>query len=147
MNSLLLVQKDLLFRVKSNFEQKASATDLELSKNKFVSFDLTVYMEITFTRLRYIHYLALDTFCTTIGQIVLSRIEEINVELTSLLSSIQITCTLVLCVYGTVSTILGIYLIKVDHRLATETFKVISPWVITNNPYLFNLLKTLFKYK
>lgn len=147
LNSFLLVQNEHLHRIKTAFDSTANPANLENSKTKFVTFSTLVFMESTFARIRYIHYLALDTLTSMVGQIVLSRIQEINLELTNLLSSIQIGCTLVLGIYATVCTVIGLRLIKMDHDLATETFRAISPWVLTNNPYILNLLKEFFSLR
>ena len=147
LNSFLLVQNEQLQRIKTAFDSTANPANLENSKTKFVAFSTLVFMESTFARIRYIHYLALDTLTSMVGQVVLSRIQEINLELTNLLSSIQIGCTLVLGIYATICTVIGLRLIKMDHDLATETFRAISPWVLTNNPYILNLLKEFFSLR
>jgi len=55
LNSFLLVQKEQLQKVKSSFDSRMSAADIEASKTTFVNFEVSVYMETAYTRIRYIH--------------------------------------------------------------------------------------------
>jgi len=147
LNSFLLIQKEYLLKVKSSFNARLSPTDFERSKTTFISFDVTDYMDTTFARIRYINYIGLETLSTIIREIALSRIQAINEEIANLLTSFQIIFSTFLYLYAIFSIYFGVHMLRQDNTLATETFKIISSWVLTTNPYLLNLLKTLLQYR
>ena len=147
LNSFLLVQKEYMNNVTANTLAMMTPADYERTKYSLLSIGFSAFLETVYTRIRYMHYLAFESFTRRLTQVVLERIEQINTDVTNLLSSIQIICTLILVLYVSISSAVGIYLIRMDFLYAVESFKSITPAILMQNPYLLNLLKTLFEFK
>jgi hypothetical protein len=145
LNSFMLVQKEYMAKVKANTLSLLSAEELERTKTSLVTIPFSAFLEPVFTRVRYLHYLAFGGFGRRISQVVRARLEEINKDLTSLLTSIYIICTLLIVIYVGVSTPLNIYLIRRDYLYATETFSTMSAFMIIQNPYVLNSFKKMFR--
>lgn len=125
-----------------DFLEKTSAERLDLAL-----FDLPeLYFDKPFVELRLLHPIVLSAFMEKSSALIKEKIEIVHARLVQYLGAMKLYVMLILMACILAFSFFTIKFIITDFLYCFETFRIIFPDIILNNPYLLNSFRTYFRF-
>ena len=126
----------------AGFLEKTAAERLDLSLLELPD----LYFDKPFVELRLLHPIVLSTFMEKSTALIKEKIETVHARLVQYLGAMKLYVMLILMACILAFSFFTIKFIVADFLYCFETFRIIFPDIILNNPYLLNSFRTYFRF-